>query len=140
MEPPHARIRSSPAIQIFIQTREGAVVNHLSLLVAPAAIDHPAHCHSIYVARNHAIYELCRVSSADPVLEQRRHVNHRSGVADRVVLVLVVRFIDARGVVSGAFAKVQALAQAKGILVNGGSNWHGSPPDSVKPGTGASRV
>ena len=60
----------------------------------------------------------------DAVLEERRDVDQRAGVADRVVLVLVMRLVRADGVVAGPVAIVEALAQLERARVEGGTDRH----------------
>src|SRR5262245_55072720 len=110
MKPTQAGIRRGPAVSTFIQTRNGAVVNDLSLLIAPGRVDHLSNRNSSHIAGDDAIHKPRRVGAADPVLEKRRDVNQCRRVSYRVVLMLMMRFICADGVVAGPFAIVQTLA------------------------------
>src|SRR5664279_5491631 len=65
------------------------------------------------------------VTSSDHVLEQRGHVDESCRVANGVVLVLVMRFVDADCVEPGPLAVVQALAEGEGSLVDCRSYRHG---------------
>ena len=104
----------SAAVQrnvVLRQPRHRAVVDHLAVLVAPRRVVHLADGDLERVARDQAIDELDRVAAGDQVLEERRDVDQRRGVADRVVLVLVVRLVGADRVVARPLAIVEALAQ-----------------------------
>src|ERR1700730_13722857 len=132
MEPSHVRIGRCPPIEVFAQARDRAIVDHFSLLVAPAAVDHLADGHFADVARDHAVHKLCRVFSADSIFIEWRNINHRGGVPYRVVFVLVVRLIHAYRVVPRPFAVAQTLAQLKGLLVNSSSDRHSRSSVSTK--------
>ena len=121
-EPAQAGIGRRPAIDILFEPRDGAVVDDLALLVAPTAIDDLSHFDFVDVARDHAIHQLGRVLAGDQVLVERRDVDERRGVADGVVLVLVMHLIDADRVVARPFAVVQALAERECSLVKCGSD------------------
>jgi hypothetical protein len=90
-EPAQARIRGSPSIALLAQARDGPVVDDLALLIAPWCVIHLANGKLRRIARDEQIDEPGRITSADEVLEERRDVDQRCRVADRVVLVLVVR-------------------------------------------------
>ena len=64
------------------------------------------------------------VGPGDDVLEQRRHVDQRGGVSDRVVLVLVVSLVRADGVVPRPVAIVERLAQRKRARVKRRTDGH----------------
>jgi hypothetical protein len=70
-----------------------------------------------------AIDQFGRVFAGDQVFVERRDVDQRSGVADGVVLVLVMHLVDADRVVAGPLAVVQALAKRKSSFVKCGSYW-----------------
>ena len=124
VEPSQAGISRRPAIEIFSQPRDRAVVNHFALLVAPAAINHLPHGHFVDVARNHAVHELCRIAPADQVFEKRRHINQRRRIPDRVVLVLVMHLVHAHRVIARPLAIIHALAKLRCPVVNRCSNRH----------------
>src|SRR5262249_48873977 len=63
------------------------------------------------------------ILARDDVLVQRRDIDQRSRIANRVVLVLVMHLIGAYRVVSGPLAVVQAVAQRKSTLVKCGPDW-----------------
>jgi len=69
--------------------------------------------------RDNAIDEAGGVAAGDAVLEEGRDIDQCGGFADGVLLVLVVSFVDANGVVAGPFAVVQALAEGEGSFVKG---------------------
>ena len=85
-----------------------------------------SHFDFVDVARDHAIHQLGRILAGDQVLVERRDVDERRGVADGVVLVLVMHLIDADRVVARPFAVVQALAERECSLVKRGSDGQGS--------------
>src|SRR5262249_51014521 len=95
-----------------------------AVLVAPRRIEHLADGHLRDVAGDQSVDEPGRIAAGDQVLEERRHVDERGRVADGVVLVLVVPLVGADGVVAGPFPIVEALAEGKRALVDGGADWH----------------
>ena len=110
-EPAQARIGRGPSEARLSQPRHRAVVDHLAVLVAPRRVEDLADRHLADVARDDAIDEPRGIGARDQVLEQRRDVDQRRGVADRVVFVLVMAFVRADRVVARPVAIVQALAQ-----------------------------
>jgi hypothetical protein len=104
----------------------GAVVDHLAVLVAPRRVVNLSDGKLRDIARDDAIDELCRIAPVHDVFEQRRHVDQRRCVANRVVFVLVMRFVRAHRVIAGPLAKVQRFRQRERPLVDGRANWHGS--------------
>src|SRR5438094_3491983 len=124
MEPAQVRLGGGPAIAVFVEARDGAVVNHFALLVAPAAINHLSLGHFVNVARDDAVHQLGSVAPGDQVLVQRRDVNQRRCIADSVVLVLMVHLIHADRVISRPLAIIEALAEREGAFVKGGSDGH----------------
>ena len=123
-EPAQAGIGGSPAINIFFQPRHRAIVDHFALLVAPRRVNNLAHRNLAHVARDDAVDQTGRISSGDSVFEERRDIDQRRGVANRVVLVLVMRLVRADRVVAGPLAIVQTLAKWKCSFVKCGSDWH----------------
>jgi len=124
LEPAETRVGGSPAIVIFAETGDGAVVDDVALGIAPTAVDDLVDCDFVDVAGDDAVDEFGGVFSGDAIFEERGDVDERGGVADGVVLVLVVHFVDAYGVVAGPFAVVEALAKGEGAFVECGSYWH----------------
>ncbi len=112
-EPAQAGVGSGPAIFVFFQASDGTVVDHVALLVAPAAVNYLADSHLADIAGDHAIHHLGGVLAGDQILVKRRNVDERRSVADGVVLVLVMHFVDADGVISRPLAVIQALAKRK---------------------------
>src|SRR5262249_51886751 len=82
------------------------------------------------VPGDHPVDQLGGIATRDAVLEQRRDVDEGGGIANGVVFVLVVHFINADRVVARPFAIVQALAQRHGAFVKCSANRQGKP--SVK--------
>ena len=121
-EPAQAGVGGGPAIDVFFEARDRAVVDDLALFVAPAAINHLAHFDFVDVASDDAVHQAGRVFAGDQILVQRRDVDERGRVANGVVLVLVMNFVHADGVVAGPLAVVQAVAQGESSLVKCGSD------------------
>ena len=63
-----------------------------------------------------------RVFAGDQIFVERCDIDERGGVADGVVLVLMMHLVNADGVVSRPLAVVQALAEGEGSLVKCGSD------------------
>ena len=124
LEPAEAGVGGGPAVVVFAEARDGAVVDDFAFGIAPAAVDDLVDCDLINVAGDDAVDELGGVASGDAVFEEGRDVDERGGVADGVVLVLVVHFVNADGVIAGPFAIVEAFAEGEGAFVEGGSYWH----------------
>src|SRR5579872_856239 len=121
-EPAQARIGGCPAINVLLEMRDRAVIDDLAILVAPAAVDNLPDFHLVDVARDDAIHETGRVFAGDQILVERRDVDQRTSVPDRVVLVLVVHFVDADRVISGPLAIIQAITKGERSLVKRGSD------------------
>src|ERR1700690_2221867 len=124
MKPAQIGLGGGPAIAVFVQPRDGAVVHHFALLVTPTAINHLSLGHLVDVARNDAVHQLGGIASGDEVLVQRSDVNQRRRIANRVVLVLVMDPVNADRVVSRPLAVVEALAEGESAFVECGSNGH----------------
>src|SRR5262249_55799378 len=93
-------------------------------LVAPGRVVDLPDLHLRDIARDQPVDEPGRVTSRHHVLEERRHVDERGRVADRVVLVLVMALVRAHRVVAGPLAVVQAFAESERALVYGSSDRH----------------
>src|SRR5215470_12793501 len=63
VKPTHARISGRPAVAIFGEPRNRAVIDHLALLVAPAAVNDLADGNFIDVTRDHTVDEFRRFPS-----------------------------------------------------------------------------
>ena len=124
-EPAQARIGGRPAIFIFFEARDGAVVDDFAILIAPAGIDHLANGDFIDVARDDAVHQFGRILAGDQIFVEWRNINQSAGVADGVVLVLVMHFVHADGVVSRPLAVIQALAEGERSIVKCSSNGQG---------------
>ena len=123
-EPAQVRIGGRPAIHLLRHPRHRAIVDDLAVFVAPRRVVDLADRHLRRVARDDAIDEPHRVGARHAVLEERRDVDQRAGVADGVVFVLVMRLVGADGVVAGPVAIVEALAQLERACVEGGTDRH----------------
>ena len=130
-EPAQARIGCRPAIFVFFEARDRAIVDDLAIFIAPAGIDHLPHRDFVDVARDHAIHQFGRILAGDQILVERRDIDQRAGVADRVVLVLVVHFIHADRVVSRPLAVIQAMAERERSLVKCSSDRQGDLADDA---------
>ena len=124
LKPAEAGVGGGPAIVVFAEAGDGAVVDHFAIWVAPAAVNHLIDGDFVDVARNDAVDEAGGVGTGDAVFEERRNVDERGGIADGVVFVLVVHFVNADGVIAGPFAIVQAFAEGERLFVKGGSDGH----------------
>ena len=122
-EPAQAGVGGGPAIVVFFQPRDRAVVDDLALLVAPAAINHLSDFHFVDVAGDDAVHQLGGVLARDQILVERRNIDQRGRIADGVVLVLVMHLVHADRVVARPLAVVQAVAKRKSSLVKCGSDW-----------------
>src|SRR5688572_375636 len=109
---------------MLFESRHRTVVNHFSPLVAPWRVNNLAHRDLPHVACDHTIDEPRRVLAGEPVLEQRRNIDQRRGVANRVVLMFVMRFVRTDGVVTGPLAIAKTLAELKRSFVKCGSDRH----------------
>src|SRR5258708_5712495 len=128
MKPAEVGLGGGPAISVLVQPRDGAVIDNLALLVAPAAIDHLALGDLRDVSRDDSIDQLGGVAPSDQVFEQRGDVDERGGIADGVVLVLMMHFVGADGVVSRPLAVIKALAQREGAFVKSSGDGHEKRP------------
>ncbi len=117
-EPAQAGIGCRPAIDIFFETRDGAVIDDLALFIAPATINNLAHFDLVDVASDDAVHQSGRIFAGDQIFIERRDIDKRSRVANSVVLVLV----NAHGVIARPFAVVQAVAERERSLVKCGSD------------------
>jgi len=124
-EPAQARIGGRPAIFIFFEARNRTVVDDLSVLIAPTGVNNLAHGDFVDVARDHAVHQFGRILAGDQILIERRNINQRARITDRVVLVLVVHFVHTDRVVSRPLAVIQTVAEGEGSLVKCSSNGQG---------------
>jgi len=126
LKPAEAGIGGGPAIFIFAEARDGAVVDDFAFGIAPAAVDNLVDGDFVDVAGDDAVEETRSVGSGDAVFVERRNINEGGGIADGVVLVLVVHFVDADGVIAGPLAIVEAFAEGESAFVECGSDGQGS--------------
>src|ERR1043166_8604126 len=119
-EPAQGGVCRRPAVGVLGEARDRAVVNDVAALVAPRRVDDLADGDLAHDAVNQAR----SMRAADAVLEEWRDVYQGRGVADGVVLVLVVGLVRANGVVARPVAVAQALAERERSLVEGCSDWH----------------
>jgi len=131
-EPAEAGIGGGPAVVIFAEAGDGAVVNDLAFGIAPAAVDDLIQRNLIDVAGDDAIDEASGVAAGDAIFEERRDVQEGSGVADGVVLVLVVHFVDTDGVIAGPLAIAEAFAEGESAFVKSGSDGHVRRPPRLR--------
>src|SRR6202008_942155 len=102
--PAKAGVGGGPTVLVFTEARDRAVVDYLAFRVAPTAVNDLIDGDLINVAGDDAIDELRGITSGDAIFEERGDINEGGGVADGVVLVLVVHLVDADGVVAGPLA------------------------------------
>jgi hypothetical protein len=65
------------------------------VFVAPRRVDDLADRDFAHVARDHAIDQAGRILSRQPIFVQRRDIDQRRRISNRVVFVIVMRFIRA---------------------------------------------
>ena len=94
--------------------------------IAPAAVDDLVDGDFMDVASDDAVDEFGGFAAGHPVFEERGDVDERGGIADGVVFVLVVHFVDADGVIARPLAVVQAFAKRQSALVKCSSDGHDS--------------
>ena len=123
-EPAQAGIGGGPAVVVFAEARDGAVVNDLAVGIAPAAVNDLIDGHLVDVAGDDTIDEFAGVAAVDAVFEERCDVDQSRGVADGVVLVLVRHFVDAGGVIARPLLEVEAFAERESSFVKSGSDGH----------------
>jgi hypothetical protein len=131
-KPSQTWVRCGPAIAVLGKSRNSAIVNDFAVLVAPAAVDNLIDSNFIDVASDYAIDEASSVSTRDYVLVQRTNVDQCSGVSNSVVLMLVVRFVNADGVIARPFPITQALAECKRSFMKRSSDRHVAPSSSAR--------
>src|SRR5208283_5523882 len=73
-EPAQAGIGGGPAIFVFPEARNGAVVDDLAFFVAPAAVDDLPDLHLVDVAGDDAVHQPGRVFAGDQILVERRNI------------------------------------------------------------------
>jgi len=79
LKPAEAGIGGGPAIFIFAEARDGAVVDDFAFGIAPAAIDNLIDGDFVDVAGDDAIDEASGVGSGDAIFVERRDVDERGG-------------------------------------------------------------
>src|SRR5439155_14880731 len=88
LEPAQAGIRGGPAILVFAEARDGAVVDDFTFGITPAAGNDLIDRDFVDIACDYAVYELRSVAAGNAILEGRRDVDEPGGIADGVVFVL----------------------------------------------------
>src|SRR4030095_1122877 len=114
----------APTIGVFFEPGNSAIVYHFSSFITPWCVDHLADRDLPHVARDDTIHEACRIFAGKPVLEERRDVDQRGGVANGVVLVFVMWFVRTDRVISRPVAVVETFTQRKCSFVKSSSNGH----------------
>src|SRR5206468_13127686 len=123
-EPTETWIGCGPAIDVLFKTRHGSIVDYSATLVTPRRVDDLAHRNLLQVAGDDPIDQARRVPSCDAILEERRDVDQCRGIANRVVFVVVMRFVGADRVVTRPLAIGQALAQSESSFMKWSANGH----------------
>src|SRR5215469_3178411 len=77
-EPAQAGVGGGPAIDVFLETRNRAVVDHLPFLIAPAAVNNLPDFDLIDVACDHAVHQAGRILAGDQVLVEWGNVDQRA--------------------------------------------------------------
>ena len=125
LKPAKAGIGGGPTVVIFTKAGDRPVVDDIAFRVAPAAVDDLVHGDFVDIPRDDAVDETRGVGAGDAIFVKRRDVNERGGVADGVVLVLVMHFVDADGVIARPLAIVEAFAEGESAFVKCGSDGQG---------------
>ena len=123
-EPAQVRIGGGPAVAVLLEAGDSAIIDHLAVLITPAAINDLIDGDLVDVARQHTIYETGGVAPGDQVLEQRSHINKRRRIADSVVFMLVMGFVNAYGIEARPLTEVEALAEWERSCVDRSSDGH----------------
>ena len=95
-QPAQRRLGRGHAEALLGQARDGAVVEHLALVVAPAGVVDLPHRHLEHVAGRDPVQQARGVGPLDQVLHQRRDVDQRRRVADRPVLAVEPEVVGTR--------------------------------------------
>ena len=80
--------------------------------------------HHDLTSSDDAIDETRRIFSGEPVFEQRRDIDQRGRVTNRVVLVFVMRLVRADGVIARPLAIAKTFAEWQCPFVKCGSDGH----------------
>ena len=123
-EPAQAGIGGGPAIDVFFEAGDGAVVDDLALFVALAAINHLSHFDFVDVAGDYPVHQTSRIFAGDQIFIKWRDIDERSRVANGVVLVLVMNLIHANRVIARPLAVIEAVAKRESSFVKCGSDRH----------------
>ncbi len=108
-------LRTQP-VHAFAQVEYGAIVNHLSGIVAPQAVTDASWFDLGHIPGDQPVHVRERVRAGDQMLGHRREVKHGAGIADRVVFHADVEVGIRHGVIAPAMPKVQ-LVQRRGARV-----------------------
>ena len=130
VEPAKGGVGRSPAELLLADPGDGAVVEHLPILVAPARVDDRIPADLRRVARDDPVDETHGVGSADSVLVQRRHVEDRGGLANGVVLDVMGVGVDARGEVAGPLTPHHLAVERCRSRVKRGPDAHARRPSA----------
>ncbi len=99
---------------IFIQTLNGAVVDHFTGFIAPGSVHDLTHFALRDVPSDDSVHKTCGVRPGDFVFEERRDIDQASRVANGIVLMIVSHLVCADGEISRPVAPFMALAEFGG--------------------------
>ena len=124
-QPAELRVGGGPAEALLVEPVDRPVVDDLAVLVAPRRVEDAADRQLRRVAGDHAVDQPQGVGPRDDVLVERRDVDQRGRLADRVVLDVVGVGVDARRVVARPLAPLQLAVERRGTRMEGGPDAHG---------------
>ena len=101
MQPPQRGIGRGHAVRLIAQDRDRTVVDLFALVVTPGRVQHLADLGFADVARDDVIEQPRGVTAGDQVLVQRRDIEQRRGIPNRVVFAIVRELVGARDDVPG---------------------------------------
>ena len=79
-EPAEAGIGGGPAIFVFFEARDGAVVDDFAVFVTPAAVDDLADRDFVHVAGDDAVDEFGGIFAGDEIFVERGDVDQREAL------------------------------------------------------------
>src|SRR5436190_11195929 len=101
MKPAQRRVGRRHAKRLFVEHRDRAVVDLLAVGVAPGRVEHLTDFGLGHVSGDDVVEQPAGVAARDEILIERRHVEQRGRVADRVVFAVVGELVGARDDIPG---------------------------------------